>query len=65
MTYPGRDGDVDRLSDDEARRAFRMSQRLDPECALCYWGEAWVPRALADMQGSEEYLEQVRARLKG
>lgn len=27
---------------DEARRAFRMAQRLDPECALCYWGEAWV-----------------------
>ena len=24
-----------------------------------------VPRALADMQGSEEYLEQVKARLKG
>lgn len=24
----------------EARRAFRMAQKLDPECALCYWGEA-------------------------
>ena len=26
----------------EARRAFRMAQRLDPECAMCYWGEALV-----------------------
>ncbi|HYE37777.1 hypothetical protein [Methylocaldum sp.] len=26
----------------EARRAFRKAQRLDPECALCYWGEALV-----------------------
>ncbi|MGH8523719.1 MAG: hypothetical protein ACREXY_05725, partial [Gammaproteobacteria bacterium] len=23
----------------EARRAFRMAQRLDPKCALCSWGE--------------------------
>lgn len=26
----------------EARRAFRAAQRLDPECALCHWGEALV-----------------------
>jgi len=26
----------------EARRAFRAAQRLDPDCALCYWGEALV-----------------------
>ncbi len=26
----------------EALRAFREAQRLDPECALCYWGEAFV-----------------------
>ena len=26
----------------EARRAFRMAQAADPECALCYWGEAFV-----------------------
>jgi hypothetical protein len=24
----------------EARRAFRMAQKLDPTCALCFWGEA-------------------------
>ncbi|WP_340118469.1 tetratricopeptide repeat protein [Pelagibius sp. 7325] len=26
----------------EARRAFQEAQRLDPACALCYWGEALV-----------------------
>ncbi len=26
----------------EARRAFRYAQRLDPECAMCWWGEAFV-----------------------
>src|SRR5688572_29453644 len=27
---------------DEAIRAFRKAQRLDPACAMCYWGEAWA-----------------------
>lgn len=26
----------------EAQRAFQAAQKLDPECALCAWGEAWV-----------------------
>lgn len=26
----------------EAQRAFQAAQRLDPGCALCHWGEAWV-----------------------
>jgi tetratricopeptide (TPR) repeat protein len=26
----------------EARRAFRAAQRLDPPCAMCFWGEALV-----------------------
>jgi tetratricopeptide (TPR) repeat protein len=26
----------------EAQRAFREAQRLDPQCALCFWGEALV-----------------------
>jgi tetratricopeptide (TPR) repeat protein len=26
----------------EALRAFRKAQRLDPNCAMCYWGEAWA-----------------------
>jgi tetratricopeptide (TPR) repeat protein len=27
---------------DEARRAFRKGQKLDPDCAMCFWGEALV-----------------------
>jgi tetratricopeptide (TPR) repeat protein len=26
----------------EAQRAFRKAQRLDPDCVMCYWGEAYV-----------------------
>lgn len=26
----------------EAARSFREAQRLDPDCAMCYWGEALV-----------------------
>ena len=26
----------------EAQRAFRKAQKLDPSCAMCYWGEAYV-----------------------
>ncbi|HEY6382542.1 MAG TPA: hypothetical protein VIY07_12155, partial [Pseudolabrys sp.] len=26
----------------EAQRAFRMAQKLDPDCAICFWGEALV-----------------------
>jgi tetratricopeptide (TPR) repeat protein len=26
----------------EAQRAFRKAQKLDPDCAMCYWGEAYV-----------------------
>src|SRR2546421_1163307 len=26
----------------EAQRAFQKAQRLDPYCAMCYWGEAYV-----------------------
>jgi len=26
----------------EAARAFRTAQQLDPQCAMCYWGEALV-----------------------
>ena len=48
----------------EASRSFREAQVADPDCALCYWGEAWswgsylngamttaeAPRAYAAMQ---------------
>jgi tetratricopeptide (TPR) repeat protein len=26
----------------EARRAYRQAQQLDADCAMCYWGEAFV-----------------------
>jgi tetratricopeptide (TPR) repeat protein len=26
----------------EAGRSFREAQRLDPNCAICFWGEAWA-----------------------
>ena len=26
----------------EAQRAFQAAQKLDPACAMCAWGEAWV-----------------------
>lgn len=26
----------------EAGRSFRAAQALDPQCAICYWGEAWA-----------------------
>jgi tetratricopeptide (TPR) repeat protein len=26
----------------EAQRAFRKAQQLDPQCAMCYWGEAYA-----------------------
>lgn len=26
----------------EAGRSFRQAQKLDPTCAICYWGEAWA-----------------------
>jgi tetratricopeptide (TPR) repeat protein len=26
----------------EALRSYRAAQRLDPDCAMCYWGEAFV-----------------------
>jgi len=26
----------------EAVRSFREAWKRDPECAICYWGEAWA-----------------------
>ncbi len=26
---------------EDASRSFRASHRADPDCAICYWGEAW------------------------
>src|SRR5215510_11359907 len=37
----------------EAQRAFRKAQKLDPSCAMCFWGEALVlgPNINLPMQG--------------
>jgi tetratricopeptide (TPR) repeat protein len=35
-------GLVDGFNHFEAVRAFRAAQAADPECALCYWGEAYA-----------------------
>src|SRR3954451_9472470 len=31
-----------RFNHAEALRAFRQAQLLDPSCAMCFWGEAYV-----------------------
>lgn len=38
----------------EARRAFQKAREIDPECAMCYWGEALVlgPNINAPMEAS-------------
>lgn len=39
----------------EAVRAFREGQRLDPNCAMCFWGEAFAlgPNINAPMEASD------------
>ncbi len=55
----------------DAARSFREAQKRDPECAICYWGEAWAwgsylngamtnaeaPRAYAAVQKAKALLE--------
>ena len=40
----------------EAGRSFKEAARLDPECAMAYWGQAWVlgPNINAPMDSSAE-----------
>jgi len=40
----------------EAVRAFQAAQALDPECAMCFWGEAWARGPTLNLQPrTEEY----------
>jgi len=39
---------------DEARRSFREAQRRDPDCAMCFWGEALVLGPNINMPFPEE-----------
>jgi tetratricopeptide (TPR) repeat protein len=45
----------------EAVRAFKEAQRRDPDCAMCYWGEAFAlgPNINAPMDGAAESPSQV------
>ena len=56
----------------EAERSFREAARLDPDCAICWWGVAWVlgpnintpmaadnvPRAWAALQSARQLAHQ-------
>lgn len=48
----------------EAARAFEAASRIDPRCALCWWGVAWSlgPNVNADMTPSD--APRVRAALR-
>jgi len=45
----------------EAVRAFQQAQRLDPNCALCFFGEAWARGPTINLQPRTEELAAARA----
>ena len=45
----------------EAIRAFDQAQRLDPECAMCFFGEAWARSPTINLQPRTEQLADARA----
>lgn len=47
----------------EARRSFRMAQRLDPDCAMCFWGEALVLGPNINLPMQPEAVEPALAAL--
>ena len=63
---------------EDAARSFREAQKRDPECAICYWAEAWswgsylngpmgkdeAPHAYAAIQKALELLEQASPKEK-
>ena len=44
----------------EAIRAFQEAQRLDPSCALCFFGEAWARGPTINLQPRTEQLAAAR-----
>jgi tetratricopeptide (TPR) repeat protein len=48
----------------EAIRAFRQAQRLDPNCAMCFWGEAFAlgPNINAAMEAADNAPAYAAAR---
>lgn len=63
---------------EDAARSFKEAQKLDPNCAICYWGEAWAwgsylngrmreveaPRAYAAIQKAVELANDGHANEK-
>lgn len=47
----------------EARRAFRKAQKLDPDCAMCFWGEALVLGPHVNMGMADEAVAPAWAAL--
>lgn len=45
----------------EAVRAFEQAQRLDPDCAMCFWGEAWARGPTINLRPRTAELEAARA----
>lgn len=45
----------------EALRAFRHAQQLDPDCAMCFWGEAYVLGPNLNLPMEEGALPVARA----
>lgn len=44
----------------EAIRSFEQAQRLDPDCAMCFWGEAWARGPTINLQPRTEELDKAR-----
>lgn len=48
----------------EAIRAFQQAQRRDPDCALCFFGEAWARGPTINLQPRTDQLEAARAAVR-
>ncbi len=49
---------------EDAVRSFREAQRHDPECAMCYWGEAWALGPYRNSPMSEERSREAFAAIQ-
>jgi tetratricopeptide (TPR) repeat protein len=45
----------------EGIRAFAEAQRLDPQCAMCWWGEAWARSPTINLQRRTEEFAAAKA----
>jgi len=56
----------------DAAESFRAAQQLDPDCAMCYWGEAWVlgpyqnnPAGVGEYEEARQAAQQALDRIDG